>query len=327
MVVAGTPAVGGALLMTGGLAALILGAEYVVRAASRMAGRLGMQPMVIGLTVVAIGTSTPELAVGIEAAADGVGDLAVGNIAGTNVVNLLLILGLSALLKPLAIHGRTLRLDLPMMALSALALLAVTTDLLLSPADGALLLAIVVPYTLIIVLASRRDTPRIRAQFAQELPVGPPSAAIALDLGILVGGIAVTVLGADWLVHGAMQVAQRYGVSDAVIGLTIVAVGTSAPELATAIVATYRHHRDIAIGNLIGSSVYNIALILGLTVLVAGGIPISPRLARIDIPFMALVTLVCAPVFLSGRRMTRIEGGLFVSGYLAYLGYLIATQV
>ncbi len=347
------PAVGGAALVAGGLFALVLGAEFVVRAGASLAGRLGMQPMMIGLTVIAIGTSTPELAVGVEAALDGVGDLAVGNIAGTNLVNLLLILGLSALLKPLAIHGRTLALDLPMMAVAALALLVLAGDLLLSIPDGALLLAIVVPYTVVILLSSRRDLPDVRAEYEHELeeqpyavaeaetrlavgtapgqrtsvePARRVSAALVGDVGVLVVAIAVTLVGADWLVHGATQIAQQYAVSDAVIGLTIVAIGTSAPELVTSVLATFRHHRDIAIGNLIGSSVYNIALILGVTVLVAGGIPISPELARVDIPLMALATLACAPVFLSGRRMSRLEGGLFVSAYVVYLSYLLLTR-
>jgi len=314
-------------LIVAGLVALLGGAELVTRAGSRLAGRLGISPILVGLTVVSIGTSAPELAIGIEAARDGVGDLAVGNIAGTNAVNLLLILGLSALLRPLPLHVRTLRFDLPMMALAALALLAMAADHTLSHSDGILLLVIAGLYTAVVARVSRRENRQVRAEY------GPPpnhrqaAPAASLETVALLAGIAFAIVGADWLVHGAVQVARQLGVTDAVIGLTVLAIGTSAPELATTLVGTVRRNRDVAIGNLIGSSVYNIALILGAAAVVGpAGLRLTDLLVRVDLPVMTAAVLACVPVFVRGRRMTRPEGGLFVLAYVGYLGYLLLAR-
>lgn len=318
------------MLILSGLAALVVGAELLVRASARLARRLGVAPMIIGLTIVAIGTSAPELAIGIDAALIGAGDIVVGNIAGTNVVNLMLILGFSALLRPLPLHGRTLRLDLPMMSLTAVVLLALVADRRLSRLDGALLVAIAVGYTVVIVRSSRRESADVRLEYEEETPPpahGRSAALIAAECCVLLAGIVVIVTGADWLVNGAVDFARRFGVSEAVIGLTIVAVGTSAPEFATMVVATIRDHRDVAVGNLIGSSVYNIALILGVTALVpSDGVELAAQLVRIDLPLMVAAVLVCVPAFVSGRELTRLEGGSFVLAYLLYLGYLLFVR-
>lgn len=294
-------------------------------------GGLGISPILVGLTVVSIGTSMPELAVGLRAAASGNGSLAVGNIAGTNIVNLLLILGLSALLRPLTLHLRTLRLDLPMMTAAALLLWLLAADGTLAASGGAVLTVAAILYTAVLIHSARRESRSVQAEFADEY-ARPPGAvlargAILRDLALLLVGIVVVVIGADWLVGGAVGVAESFGVSDAFIGLTVVAIGTSAPELATTLVATVRGERDIAIGNLLGSSVYNILLILGLTVLGAGRpLHLDPDLVRIDIPVMALVALVCIPIFLTGRRVSRLEGGAMVTAYVAYLTYLVIAQ-
>ncbi len=314
-----------------GLIALVIGSEWLVKGGSRLAAGLGISPILVGLTVVSIGTSMPELAVGLRAAASGNGSLAVGNIAGTNIVNVLLILGLSALIRPLSLHLRTLKLDLPMMTAAALLLWLLAADGTLAMSGGAVLTVGALLYTAVLIVSARRESQSVQAEFADEYatPVvnGRSRATMARDLALLLVGIVVVVIGADWLVGGAVGVAQTFGVSDAFIGLTVVAIGTSAPELATTLVATFRGERDIAIGNLLGSSVYNILLILGLTVLGAGrALHLDPDLVRIDIPLMALVALVCIPILLTGRRVSRREGGAMVAAYLAYLTFLVISQ-
>lgn len=313
-----------------GLLAVIGGAELVVRGGTRIAARLGISPMIIGVTVVAVGTSTPELAIGINAALQGSGSLAMGNIAGTNTLNLLFILGLVALLRPIALRGQTLRLDLPSMITAAVLLLGLSADGDLSRLDGGILVAAGLVYTAAIVRTARRESRAVRAEFAREY-AAPREArrpgAAALETLTLLAGIAVIVVGADWLVQGAVTMASTLGVSDAFIGLTVVAIGTSAPELVTAVVASIRNERDIAIGNLLGSSVYNIVFILGATALVpAGGIAVEPALIAIDIPVMVAATLLCLPVFITGRQVRRLEGALMIAVYLGYLAYLIIAR-
>lgn len=317
-----------------GLTALIVGAEVMVRGGSRLATRLGISPIIVGLTVVSIGTSMPELAVGVVAAGEGSGALAVGNIAGTNVVNLLLILGLSAAMAPLVLHLRTIRFELPIMAAAALLLWALAADGVMSRLDGAILLTGAVGYTAAMIWSARRESLEVLGEFADEYveePSDVPTVTVRnqtlSELMMLVGGIALVVVGADWLVDGAVGMAREFGVSDALIGLTVVAIGTSAPELVTTVMSTLRGDRDIAIGNLVGSSIYNIALILGVTCLVpAHGMTLPSSLVRIDIPIMVIVALVCIPIFITGRRVSRGEGIAMVTAYAAYLSFLLSTQ-
>ena len=314
-----------------GLTILIVGAELLTRGGAALARQMRVPPVVVGLTVVAIGTSTPELAVGIDAALIGNGPLAVANIAGTNTVNLLLILGLSALIHPLVLHSQTIRMDLPVMILAALMMLAMSLDGRLSRLDGAVLVGSGIVYTLLVVRSAARESRAVRVEFAKEYrqPKGSRRGgrSTVASAAALAGGIAVIVLGADIFVDAAVALARIWGVSDAFIGLTVVAIGTSAPELVTTVLSTLKRERDIAIGNLLGSSVYNIFAILGITCLVpAAGVPVTPELIWVDIPVMALVALVCAPVFVSGREVSRMEAAVFVASYLAYLAYLLMTR-
>ncbi len=316
------------LLIVVGLVALILGAELVVRYGSRLARRMGVPPLLVGLTIVSIGTSAPELAVGIDAVRSGAASLAIANIAGTNVVNLLLILGLSAILRPIVLHLQTIKLDLPAMALAAALVVVLSLDGTFSILDGILLTALAIVYTALLVVFARRESALVASEFAEEYPPEPTQGGRAiLHIALLVAGLVVIVLGAGWLVDGSVQLARALGVTDAIIGLTIVAIGTSAPELATTIVSTIRGDRDIAIGNLIGSSTYNLTLILGVSLLFSPGhIDIDPQLVLIDLPLMLLVSLVCIPVFLTGKRVSRAEGIMFVSAYAVYLGFLLAAR-
>ena len=319
----------------GGLVAMIVGAEALVRAGSWLASQLGIRPIIVGLTVVSIGTSMPELAVGVVAATEGNGSLAVGNIAGTNMVNLLLILGLSALILPLAMQMQTLRFDLPVIAAAGLLLWALAANGVLSRLDGLVLVLCAIAYTAALIRTSRRESREIDEEFAAEY--GDENSAIAersgagrmaRHVGLLLGGIVIVVVGADWLVDGAVGMARAFGVSDALIGLTVVAIGTSAPELVTTVVSTVRGERDIAIGNLLGSSIYNILLILGITALVpAHGLVLDSNLVRVDIPIMVVATLACVPIFITGRRVGRVEGGAMMVAYLAYLAFVLMTQI
>lgn len=321
-----------AVVFLGGLVVILLGAEMLLRGASRLASLLGISPLLIGLTVVSVGTSLPELAVGLAAVSEGKGPLAVGNIAGTNIVNILLILGLSAVLRPLPTRSMSVKLDVPVMIAAALALLAMSLDGVLSRAEGVVLVLSAVVYTVLLVRLTRRETAAMRHEFAHEFGSDVMQAGHGWRQGarhalLLVVGMAVTVLGAELLVAGAAEIARSAGVSDAFIGLTIVAIGTSAPELVTTLVATARNDRDVAIGNLIGSSVYNILVILGLTMVAAPeGVDVSRDILRFDLPLAALVALVCLPVFRSDRMVSRKEGALFVAAYVAYLTSLIVWR-
>jgi len=308
-----------------GLGALVVGAEVMVRGGAKVASRFGISPIVIGLTVVSIGTSMPELAVGVVAAVEGNGALAVGNIAGTNVVNLLLVLGLSALLLPLALEMRTLRFELPVMAGAAVLLWLLVLDGVLTRIDGVVLTVGAVVYTLAVVRTARRESRDVTTEFTAAYP--KPEARTALHILMTLAGIAIIVIGAERLVDGAVGMAREFNVSDALIGLTVVAIGTSAPELVTTVVSTLRGERDIAIGNLLGSSIYNILLILGITCLVpAHGLALPAQLVRIDIPIMVVATLICIPIFITGRRVSRVEGGAMVGAYVAFLAFLLMTQ-
>ena len=320
------------LLFLGGLVIVVLGAEMLLRGATRIASMLGVSPIIIGLTVVSVGTSAPELAVGLTAAHEGRGPLAVGNIAGTNIVNILLILGLSAAIRPLPTRSLSVRLDVPVMIATAGVLFIMALDGVLDRTEGLGLLLAAVVYTVALVMLSRQEDSSTRLEFRDALAgQAPPSrhptggGAWVWNAVLLVAGMALAVLGAELLVAGAVALAKAYGVSDAFIGLTIVAIGTSAPELVTTLISTARNDRDVAIGNLIGSSIYNVLVILGLTMLAApaSGVDVSAEVLWIDLPLAALVAIVCLPVFRSDRMVSRREGVGFVLAYVAYLGSLM----
>lgn len=312
-----------------GLVVIILGAELILRTSTRIANFLGIQPIIIGLTVVAIGTSMPELAVGITAAAEGKGALAIGNIAGTNIMNILFILGLSAAIRALPLHAMSIKLDLPVMIGAALALTAMAWDGVLQAYEGILLLLAAVVYTVVLIRFSRMESASIKKEYEEEFEPKqrPPVKTTwlwAWNIALLGSGIYLTVIGADWLVSGAVSIASSLGVSDAIIGLTIVAVGTSAPELVTTIIATIKNDRDVAVGNLIGSSITNILVILGITCILApGGIDVSKDILWFDLPLAALVAIICYPVFRSDKKISRREGTVFVILYLVYITSLL----
>jgi cation:H+ antiporter len=312
-------------VLVAGLVMLFTGAEALVRGASRLAAALGLSPLVIGLTVVAYGTSAPELAVSVQSALAAQPDVAVGNVVGSNIFNVLFILGASALIVPLAVSQRLVRLDVPIMIGVSLLALALALDGRVSRWDGLLLAAGAVAYTVLAVRLGRREPPEVEDEYAREFGRGKASGArqVATQIALIVGGLGLLVIGARWLVESAVVLARALGVSELIIGLTLVAAGTSLPEVATSIVAAVRGERDIAVGNVVGSNIFNVLCVLGVAALAAPeGLPVSPALVRFDIPVMIAVAVACLPIFFTGHLIARWEGAVFLGYYVAYVLYL-----
>ncbi len=311
------------LLFFMGLVALVGGAELLVRGASRLALSFGISPLVVGLTVVAFGTSAPEMTVSVGAVLDGRTELALGNAIGSNVFNVLGILGLAALITPLAVHLQVIRQEAPILIGSALLLLALSLDGVIGTSDAVLLTGLLVAYTVFLIVQSR----------AQSAPAdaGPARAGSSrgLDIVFVIGGLALLVGGAQALVAAAVTFARVLGVGEVVIGLTIVAIGTSLPEVAASVMAAVKGERDIAVGNVVGSCVFNILGVLGLSGLAAAmlpgsaGLPVPASVMHFDLWVMLAAFVACLPVFLTGREVARWEGGVFVAYYAAYTAYLV----
>lgn len=314
------------ILFVAGLALLVIGAESLVRGASRLAAAIGISPLVIGLTVVAFGTSAPEMAVSSVSALNGAADIAVGNVVGSNIFNVLFILGASALIAPLIVSQQLVRLDVPIMiGVSVLALIFVA-DGTLDRLEGAVLFAGIVTYTVFLVIQSRRErNAQVQAEYEQEFAEKPKgTGGVLLNLGFIVFGLIALVIGSRWLVDGAVAIARALGVDEVIIGLTIVAAGTSLPEVATSIMASIRGERDIAVGNVVGSNIFNLLAVLGMAGLVAPqGLPVSLSVLRFDIWVMIAVAIACLPIFFTGLKIARWEGALFLLYYAAYTAYLI----
>jgi len=318
-----------ALLFVAGLVGLVLGANLLVRGASKLALSFGISPLVVGLTIVAFGTSAPEMAVSAGAVLNGQTDIAIGNVVGSNIFNVLFILGLSALIVPLVVHQQLIRQEVPIMVGASLLLLVLGLDGRIGLVDGGLLLALLVAYTAFLVIQSRRENAAgAESEFDAELQ---PAAAGAWDakwpaqVALIVAGLVALVLGSDALVTSAVAFAKQMGVSDLVIGLTIVAAGTSMPEVATSIAAAIKGERDIAVGNVVGSNTFNILGCLGVSGLLAGdtGLSVAASVLNFDIWVMLAVALACFPVFFTGREIARWEGAVFLAYYVAYVAYLI----
>ena len=297
-----------------------------MRGASRLALRFGISPLVIGLTVVAFGTSARKLAVTVQAGLAGQSGLAIGNVVGSNLFNVLLVLGVSALITPLVVSQQLVRLDVPLMIGASLLLWVLALDGRIGLFDGLLLTTGIVAYTAFAIRQGRTEAEPVQAEYAQEFGDGssPWLRRLPVQIVFIVAGLALLVLGAHWLVTGAITIARGIGVSEVIIGLTIVAAGTSLPELATSLMAALRGERDIAVGNVIGSCLFNLLAIVGIAALVTpGGLEVASSLMRFDIPVMVAVALACLPIFVTGHLIARWEGALFVACYLAYVLYLV----
>lgn len=311
-----------ALSFLGGLTLLIVGAELLVRGSSRIAIALGLSPLVIGLTVVAFATSSPELAVSTVSALGGQADIALGNVVGSTIANILLILGLSALVVPLVVRSQLVRFDVPVMIAAAVLVLLLGLDGVLGTADAVLLTAGVIAYVVYLIRSSRAESSDVVAEFDEEFGDGSPT--VGRDTFAIVAGIGMLVVGSRLLLGASVTVAQRLGISELVIGLTLVAVGTSLPEIATSLLAVMRGQRDLAVGNAVGSNVFNLLAVLGVSGIVApGGIPVARGALDFDIPVMIAVTVACLPIFFTGHLIARWEGALFLAYYVAYTTYLL----
>lgn len=311
------------LLVAGGLVLLGLGGELLVRGAVGMAARLGISPLLAGLTIVGFGTSTPELATSVQAAMAGSPGIAVGNVVGSNIANILFILGLSAVILPLSVNPRSFQRD--SLALGGSALLATGAVMLgvIGLLPGLVLVACLVGYLWWAYLSEKAadddECHRHEAE-ADDHPVPPNTGPVVL-VGMIIAGLAAAIYGAGWLVEGATVIASAAGVSESVIGLTVVAVGTSLPELIACIVAVVRKHEDVALGNIVGSNIYNILGILGLTAIIKP-IEAPAEIAQFDIWVMLGVTALLIVQLRSGWRLSRIEGVLLVALYGAYTVFL-----
>jgi cation:H+ antiporter len=318
------------VLLLAGLVLLVVGAEFLVRGASRVAAILRIPPLIVGLTIVAYGTSAPEMFVSIISASSGQGDIAMGNVVGSNICNVLLILGLSALITPLIVTKQIIRSDVPIMIGVSVLLLLFSLDGQLSMVDGLILFIGGVVYTLSLIYQSRKQG-TVPDEFTEEYSFSDrvtPGLWLK-NIVFIVGGLALLVLGSRWLVDSAVTIARALQVNELLIGLTIVAIGTSLPELATSVVASWRGERDIAIGNVLGSNIFNILAVLGVAGIVSpSGIEVSEALIKFDIPVAIAVAVACLPIFYSGRRIDRWEGFFFLFYYVIYTAYLIlnATQ-
>jgi cation:H+ antiporter len=315
-----------ALVLLAGFVALVVGAELLVRGASRLALAAGVSPLVIGLTVVAFGTSAPEMAASLGAALAGKADLALGNVVGSNVFNVLGILGLSAVVAPLVVAQRLVRVDVPILLATSLVAAGMAANGTIGRGEGALLLAFIVGHTVWLVLAARRAGAGGEDGSTVVLASGARPMARAV-VAVTVGLVGL-VVGAGWLVQGAVEIASALGVSERVIGLTLVAVGTSLPELATSVVAAARGQRDIAVGNVIGSNLFNLTAVLGIAASASPtGVAVAGQALRVDLPVMVMTALICLPVFFTGFEITRREGIALLGAMVAYLGWLVADAV
>ncbi|MFN3810282.1 MAG: calcium/sodium antiporter [Roseateles asaccharophilus] len=308
-----------------GLLLLVGGAELLVRGAGKLALSLGISPLVVGLTIVSIGTSAPEVAISLGSALQGQADLALGNVLGSNIFNVLFILGVSAVILPLSVNAQIVRQEIPVMIGASLLLLPLMLDGVVNRWEGLLMLGLMAAYIVHLVRSPSQESAEVERELLDELPKDSAwDRHWAVQLLLIAGGLALLILGARWLVDAAVEIARSLGVSELVIGLTIVAAGTSAPEVATSVMAALRGQRDIAIGNVVGSNIFNILGCLGLVAAVApGGMPVAPAALHFDYWVMLATALACLPVMLSAREIARWEGAVFVGYYVAYCAFLI----
>ena len=312
------------VLLGMGFVLLLVGADLLVRGASNLALAIGMSPLVIGLTIVAFGTSAPELAINLRSALTGQPELAVGNVIGSNILNILLLLGIAAVIAPIQVSHRLVKWDLPAMIGASFLFFGLALDNTLGRWDGLLLLSGIIFYT---GFSIQQSSPKIKEIPTDSLPNLTPRKNyqhIALQLLEIIIGLALLVLGSQWLVNGAVAIAQFLGISELIIGLTIVAIGTSLPEIATVVIASLRGKHELIVGNAIGSNLFNILLVLGVSSFIApAGIEVPTSALVFDIPVMIAVAVACLPIFFTDYLVEAWEGWLFLAYYAAYTLYLI----
>lgn len=306
-----------------GVLLLAAGAEGLVRGGARLAGAFRVSPLVIGLTVVAFGTSMPEFVVSTLASYNGQSDIAMGNVVGSNIFNILGILGLAALITPLTVQAAVVRREVPIMIGVSVVLFIVAVDGTIGRSEGALLFFGIVAYTVFSYRTSRRETAAVVEQFESAVPA-PVAGRVERDILYVIGGLVLLVVGARVLVDAAIPLAKAMGISERVIALTLVAIGTSMPELATSIVAALRRQTDIAVGNIVGSNIFNILCILGTSSMIRP-LTVSTSMLYFDIPVMLVAAIATFPVVYSQRRISRTEGAFFAAAFVVYTVVVILS--
>ncbi len=312
------------LLIIGGIL-LVIGAEALVRGASRLAASMGIPPIIVGLTVVAFGTSAPELAVSVSSALGGESDIAMGNVVGSNIINVLFILGITAVITPLVVHERIIFLEVPLMIVVSIVLFLFALGGNVNRLEGILLVVALLGYLAFLVRQGRKEGSDVLAEYATEFSeTDRTTKAVVRDVVFVLVGLALLVGGSELFVGGAVDIAESLGVSELVIGLTVVALGTSLPEVATSILASLKGERDIAVGNIVGSNIFNILSVLGITAIVSSnGIAAADAAINFDIPVMTGIAIILAPIIFTKREVSRWEGVLFLGYYFAYTAYLL----
>ncbi len=303
------------------LTLLYIGGEWLIGGASSLAARMGISSLAIGLTVVAFGTSMPELVVSLDAALSGTGDISVGNVVGSNIANATLILGLAALIKPLSVQARIIRLDAPIMIGASVLLVLMLADRSVSRGESLFLIVGCICYTVFTFVQARRESDDVQEEFSAE--ARPSGRSVAGSAGLVLVGLGLLVAGGHLLVTSAVSLATALGVSEAVVGLTVVAVGTSLPELATSVIAAAKGHGDIAVGNVVGSNIFNVLGILGTTATIQ---PLrAAGITNIDLGVMVLLAIVLMIFLWTRLRLERIEGAFLFAAFVVYIGWLLWT--
>lgn len=308
------------LQIIGGLALLVFGGDVLVKGAVGIAKKYGISTAIIGLTVVAFGTSAPEMIVSIHAAFTNHGDIAVGNVIGSNIANILLVIGATALIYPIVTQKQMARRDGSIMLLISLLAYGLAWDGIFSLANGIILFSLLIFYTVHAIYDARKQ--HVDEQWVEDVEEETEAIALTLPSAALycVFGLALLILGSDALVGGAVSLARIYGLSEAVIGVTIVAIGTSAPEFFASVMAAYRRHADIALGNVVGSNIFNVSSVIGSAAIVSP-LPVAGQFLRMDFPVMAGVTMLFFVAMLARKRIGRIEGATMLAGFAAYIGW------
>jgi cation:H+ antiporter len=311
------------ILMIAGLSMLYFGAVGLVRGSSNLGLRLGISPLVVGLTIVAFGTSAPELAVSVNAAHLGKTDVSIANVIGSNIANIGLILGISALVHPIKIDVKLIRIDIPIMIATTLFMCFLLVDSTISRVDGMLLISGIVAFTIFNIVKAREAKPVNHETYKANLPKlnnGPFK-----DIVFIIAGLVLLTVGGNYFVEGAVNIARLVGISEVVIGLTIIAVGTSLPELATSVMAAAKNMSEISVGNIVGSNIFNILSVLGLSSLLEP-LPLG-NVRWVDVAIMVIFTLAVLPLARSEYTLSRKEGFIFLAGYIGYIGWLIKTAI
>ena len=322
------------LLFVLGLVGLITGAELFLKAVDHFGLKWGVSPLIMGLTVVAFATGAPELAISIKAAFSGSADLVLGNIIGSSIANILLILGITAIISPINITRRVIRIDVPIVITISVVVYLMSIDGGLSTVDGVILLVGFLAYsyfTYVQIKNNSNEEEKEDEAFQYHLSPDELEKGTFFYIkngGLLLIGLALIVLGSNWMVDSAVIIARILGLSELVIGLTIISIGTSLPEVATSLSAARKDNADIAVANVMGSNLYNVLLTLALTLIIAPNVlEVSKDAITLDLPFMVLVSMACIPIFIAGFNLTRVDGALFLSYYVTYLTYLVLNAI